>query len=131
MYLMKRRSGFTIIELVFIIVVFGVAFVFFFLQKLNLDAISRDDQRKTAINAMYYNLEEFHTDNSFYPEEISEDNLKAMDPSLFTDPLGINLGKEGSSYAYEATDCKESKCKHYTLRATLEKEDDYVKKSRN
>ena len=56
----------------------------------------RDEQRKEALNAMYYALEEgFHAKNGYYPEKISEENLKVMDPSLFTDPNGVNLGREG------------------------------------
>ena len=97
-----------------------------------MDAMQRDEQRKESINAMYYALEEgFYPANGYYPESISEDNLKVMDPALFTDPYGINLGVEGSSYAYEAADCEDGKCQEYTLRAILEKEDDYIKKNRN
>ena len=64
-------------------------------------------------------------------EKISEENLKVMDPSLFTDPSGINLGREGSSYSYEAANCSNGKCKEYTLKAQMEKEDTYIKKNRS
>ena len=105
--------------------------VLFFLQKTNMEAMQRDERRKEAINAMYYALEEgFHAANGYYPETISEDNLKVMNPALFTDPLGINLGVEGSSYSYEPANCENGKCQEYTLRAVLEKEEDYIKKSR-
>ena len=91
----------------------------------------RDEQRKEAINAMYYALEEgFYAENGYYPEEISEENLKVMDPQLFTDPYGVNLGREGSSLVYEPANCENAKCKEYTLRAVLEKEDEYIKKNR-
>ena len=128
---MKRKSGFTIIELSIVIIFAGLLLVLFFLQKVNTDAMHRDEQRKEAINAMYYALEEgFFTENGYYPESISEENLKVMDPQLFTDPDGINLGIEGSSYTYEPANCENGKCKEYTLRATLEKEDEYIKKNR-
>ena len=91
----------------------------------------RDEQRKETINAMYYALEEgFYASNGYYPEEISEENLKVMDPELFTDPYGLNLGTEGSTYSYEPANCDNGKGKEYTLRATLEKEDEYIKKNR-
>jgi hypothetical protein len=81
---------------------------------------------------MYYALEEaFYVENGYYPEEISEENLKTIDPALFTDPWGLNVGVEGSSYRYEPTGCIEEQCKAYTLRAILEKEDVYIKQSRN
>lgn len=128
---MKRERGFTILELVVVIFFASLLLILFFLQKLNLDAMHRDEQRKEAINAMYYALEEgFYAKNGYYPENISEENLKVMDPSLFTDPSGINLGQEDSDYTYEAANCTNGKCKEYTLKARLEKEDTYIKKNR-
>ena len=128
---MKRERGFTILELVVVIFFASLLLILFFLQKLHLDAMHRDEQRKEAINAMYYALEEgFHAKNGYYPENISEENLKVMDPSLFTDPSGINLGQEDSDYTYEAANCTNGKCKEYTLKARLEKEDTYIKKNR-
>ncbi|MBR3179955.1 hypothetical protein IKF57_00275 [Candidatus Saccharibacteria bacterium] len=62
---------------------------------------------------------------------ISEENIRVIDPALWTDPMGVNLGTEGSSYTYEAANCKDGKCKEYILKATLEKEDTYVKYNRN
>ena len=126
------KKGFTVIELLVVIVVFGLATVLFFMQKFDYDATKRDERRKTAINAMFYNLEEsFYSENNYYPEKISEENLKVVDPQLFTDPFGINLGDEASSYRYEPTDCKDQKCASYTLRATMERENDFIKKSRH
>ena len=128
----KTKRGFTIIELVVVIFFASLLLVLFFLQKLNLDAMHRDEQRKEAINAMYYALEEgFHTKNGYYPEKISEENLTVMDPSLFTDPGGVNLGREGSTYSYEPANCSNGKCKEYTLKAQMEKEDTYIKKNRS
>lgn len=128
----KSKSGFTVLELVIVILFVSLAVVLFFVQKMNIDAMSRDDQRKTAINAMYYSLEEgFFTKNGYYPEEISEDNLTTMDPALFTDPSGINLGEDGSSYSYQPANCEDGQCREYTLRAVLEKEEDYIKKNRS
>ena len=128
---MKAKKGFTVPELLIVALFASLLVVLFFVQKANVDAMNRDDDRKTAINAMYYSLEEgFYKENGYYPEEISEEVLKMMDPALFTDPLGMNLGTEGSSYSYEAANCSEGKCKAYILRAVLEKEDIYIKKNR-
>lgn len=129
---MKKKSGFTLIELIIVIVFASLALILFFVQKMNMDAMNRDDHRKTAINAMYYGLEEgYFTKNGYYPETISEENLTVIDPNLFTDPSGIVLGENGCSYLYEAANCEDGKCKEYTLRAILEKEEDYIKENRN
>ena len=130
---MEERKGFTLLEILIVGAFAALLVVLFFIQKSNVDAMDRDEQRKIAINAMYYSLEEdFYARNKYYPETISEENLKTMDPELFTDPLGYNLGVAGSSYSYEPADCdSEGHCKQYTLKAVLEKEDAYVKKSRS
>ena len=129
---MKKKSGFTLIELIIVIVFASLALILFFVQKVNMDAMSRDEHRKIAINAMYYGLEEgYFTKNGYYPETISESNLTVIDPNLFTDPSGVILGENGCSYLYEAANCEDGKCKEYTLRAILEKEEDYIKKNRN
>ena len=129
---MKKKSGFTIVELLVVATFATLALILFFVQKANVDAMGRDDDRKTAINAMYYALEEgFYAQNKYYPETISEENLKYLDPALFTDPMGVNLGVDGSSYTYEPANCTNGKCKEYILKAVLEKEDLYIKRNRN
>lgn len=138
---MKQR-GFTVIELLVVIVFLIFAGVLFVIQKNNLEVAARDDKRKTAINAMYYGLEEsFFKQNGYYPAEINEKNLTTLDSALFTDPNGIELGQTTetyndeevsvqSDYRYEPTNCSDNKCKSYSLRADLEAEADYVKKNR-
>ena len=129
---MNTKKGFTIIELLIVTVFTSLLLILFFVQKSNLDAMRRDEDRKTAINAMYYALEEsFYKDHGYYPESISEENIKVIDPALWTDPLGFNLGDPMGSYFYEPANCKDGKCKEYTLKAELEKEDTYTKYNRN
>ena len=126
------KKAFTVPELLVVCAFASLLLVLFFIQKSNVDAMSRDEKRKTAINAMYYALEEsFYAQNKYYPESISEDVLTVIDPELFTDPNGLYINTDLSSYSYEATNCKDSKCKSYTLRAELEKEDSYIKRNRN
>lgn len=129
---MNKKSGFTILEIIIVGVFATLLLVLFFIQKSNLDAFDRDEARKTAINAMYYALEEdFYKDHKYYPEEISEENIKVIDPALWTDPLGFNLGDPSGSYFYEPANCDNGKCQEYTLKANLEKEDAYIKYNRN
>ena len=128
---MYHRRGFTIIELIIVATFASLLFILFFIQKSNVDAINRDADRKTAINAMYYALEEsFYKDHGYYPEQISEDNITVIDPALWTDPLGFNLGDSLSSYHYDPANCSDGKCKEYILRADLEKESAFIKTNR-
>lgn len=91
----SRQSGFTVIELIFVAVVLTIAGIVTFVQLNNLSIANRDAQRKTAINAMYYALEEvYYKLNKSYPETLTSATLPSVDPELFTDPDGFTLGKE-------------------------------------
>ena len=126
------RRGFTIIELLFIIVLLGAASILFFVQKNNLEVAGRDETRKTAINSMYYGLENvYYKTNGYYPRTIDTKTLPSVDPDLFKDPSGVTLGEANSNYRYEPSDCNGDQCRSYTLRTTLENEADYVKTSLN
>lgn len=128
---MRHKKGFTIIELIIVATFVGLLFILFFVQKSNLDAYERDEDRKTAINAMYYALEEsFYKEHGYYPETISEKNITVIDPALWTDPSGYNLGDPKSSYSYQPADCDNGRCQKYILKADLEKEAAFIKTNR-
>lgn len=129
---MKSKKGFTLLELTIVGAFAALLLIIFFIQKSNVEAMNRDDDRKSAINAMYYALENYYYPKyGYYPSEINEEVLPVIDPEYFTDPLGVNLGIEGTSYSYEVANCNsENHCKEFTLRAVLEKEDNYIKKGK-
>lgn len=130
---MKKTSGFTVIELLVIIVVVAVGTWLFFNEKATVEGIQRDSQRKIAINAMYYSLEEvFYDKNHYYPQTIDSKTLRSVDPVLFSDPNGIALGTNGSDYRYETTGCTtDGHCTGYTLQSSMERESAYVKTNRS
>ena len=129
---MKRKDGFTVIELVIVVAFLGIASVMLLSQRANLVATHRDDQRKASISAMYYNLEEvYFAKNGYYPTSIDAETLPAMDPELFTDPSSFKLGDPESNYRYEASQCTDEKCQKYSLRSSLEREADFIKTNRN
>lgn len=130
---MKRtHRGFTVIELLIVIVLLAVGSWLFFSEKARVTAVQRDAARKVAINAMYYNLEEiFYPANHYYPTSIDSKTLRAMDPALFIDPTGIKLGTSGADYRYDGIGCStDGKCTGYTLRSSMERENDYEKTNR-
>lgn len=129
---MKSTRGFTVIELLIVATLFVVASVVFFVQKNNFEVAARDEARKTSINALYYGLEEvYFKANNTYPRTISSEALPSVDPGQFKDPSGVKIGESDSDFRYESFDCSGDSCKSYTLRTTLENEDDFVKESRN
>lgn len=126
------QRGFTVVELMSAIVLLFFIGVVFWTQKNNIAVAARDDDRKTAINSMYYTLEEvYYPTNKSYPRTLSAKILPSVDPAMFKDPDGAVLGKGDSDYRYEPTDCLGDVCKGYTLRTSLENEATFVKTSRH
>lgn len=129
---MKRQRGFTVIEILIAIIFLAFAGTLFYVQKRGLEVASRDNDRKVAINAMYYNLEEvYYPAHSSYPKAISAANLKAMDPELFKDPNSVAVGDQTSNYRYEPSGCVVDVCQSYSLRTILEAEADFIKTARH
>lgn len=94
----SRQSGFTVIELIIVAVIFLVAGALIFIQVNNLKIANQDDTRKTAINAMYYALEEvYYKQHHSYPQTLTAATLPSVDPALFTDPDGFTLGQDALS----------------------------------
>ncbi len=147
----QSQAGFTVIELIVVIIIAAAASILFFIQNNNLRAAKLDTQRKTAINAMYYDLEKvFYPKNGYYPVELSSETLTAVDPDLLVDTNGNKIDEKLdlsglsdeekksmesvdthlSEYTYEPINCStDGKCKSYTLRVSLTNEGDYIKKS--
>jgi len=127
---MKQR-GFTVLELLAVIVLLLVIGSVFWTQKSNIETATRDDKRKITINAMYYSLEEvYYPANKAYPKTLSTSTLPSVDKKLFNDPNGIEINKANSDYSYEGKNCSNDSCKSYILYAHLENEADYEKHSR-
>jgi hypothetical protein len=124
------QRGFTVIELLVVVVLFAATGTIFAFQWQDLHANFRDNQRKTATNAIHYNLEKvYHQKNGYYPEFINEDTMNTLDKGLLKDPEGRNIGTKDSDLRYEPVGCDDGKCSGYTLRAKLEKEAEFVKKN--
>lgn len=140
---MSKSAGFTIIELLVIVTLFLSMCGLFLYQKGNIEATARDDRRKADINTLYHNLEKvYYAENKSYPDTLNTDTLPAIQPDTFKDPSGITINElrtnddvlgstTRSTYTYEPTNCKNKQCTGYTLRADLEKEADYIRKSQH
>ena len=138
---MRKSLGFTSIELLVVVVLFLSMCGLFLYQKNTVEAAARDDRRKADINTLHHNLEKvYYAKNKSYPDTLDTKSLPAVQPDTFKDPAGITVNElriddellgvtTRSTYTYEPTDCKDKQCSGYTLRASLEKEADYVRKS--
>lgn len=122
-------GGFTIIELLVVIAVFTGLATLGISNIRTLRAENRDETTKADINAIYYQLESYYEKNNHYPESISEDVLKGIDPESLKDKNGVSLNEEGSLYTYRSMNCSDKKCKRYDITGQLEREAPYTKQS--
>lgn len=130
--LKKRQSGFTVLELIVTIVFLIVVGTIFYVQNRDLKIDKNDSLRKTAVNSIYYDLEDvYYPANKAYPERLTADQLKGIDPALLKDPEGVEVGDPKSQYHYEPKDCQNGLCKSYKLWADMEHEATVTKTSRN
>lgn len=141
--LKKRNEGFTIVELLIVIVVIGILAVLVLNTFQGVQGRARDTERKTDINAIHTQLEVFYNDNGYYlalPADINATNLPGLSDDAIEDPDKDGVGTTGDAVDYiynalpdgcdNATDATE--CGGYTLEAVLEEEDtNYNKNSLN
>jgi len=125
----SQQSGFTIIELIVSIVAISAISILTLTNIRGVRAEKRDDERKSDVNSMYYQLESFHETNGYYPQTFDVKTLKGVDPESLVDTGGNTINTAGSLYTYSPIDCAEKKCKSFELKATLEKEAPYIKLS--
>lgn len=128
---MKTMSGFSVVEVLMALVLLGFVGAIAFDRYGAVRTIHRDQQRKTAMNAIHHNLEEIvRPALGGYPRTISSAQLTAIDPSYLKDPTGDSIGQADSDYRYEPTGCGGGDvCKGYRLTAKLEGESDFVRTS--
>ncbi|HET7629910.1 MAG TPA: hypothetical protein VFK03_00910, partial [Candidatus Saccharimonadales bacterium] len=86
---MRKAQGFTVVEVIFVIIVLLVAGLVFWHQKNVISGKDRDLNRKTAINAISYSLDNvYFAKNHYYPESLTDKTFTVIDPELLKDPAG-------------------------------------------
>jgi general secretion pathway protein G len=144
---LKLQKGFTIVELLIVIVVIGILATLVIVTFTGIQQKARNTKRQTDVNALNSHVEAFYAQNGYYPTLAHMNdatwrgtNIKGLDPSALKDPKGsaqtLVAAPAASSYAYAVTtdtngDCSadETTCAKFTLTATLEGGGTYVKQS--
>lgn len=138
--LRKRQSGFTIVELLIVIIIIGILATLVIVQFTNQQKKARDTQRKTDINAISSQLEAYYAENGAYPLDVAGVTaMPGMKTEATTSPNDIALsatapaaGKANDRYSYTATDCDTEGCNNYSVSAWLEADDElFTKASEN
>jgi prepilin-type N-terminal cleavage/methylation domain-containing protein len=135
--LQADRGGFTIVELLIVIVVIGILAALVIVTYNGIQQKARDTERKTDIKAVQGHLEAYWADNAKYPTLTNVNdtafrtaNFKGLDSASFADPKNAASQQlcgaaTASCYGYVVTPsgCDNGAggdCTNYTLTADLE-----------
>lgn len=154
---LKQQKGFTIVELLIVIVVIGILATLVIVTFTGIQQKARNTKRQTDINAIQSHLEAYKATSGYYPSLANmndqgtggatwiSQNMKGLDPDALKDPkytgtmanaLTSTVPSAAGQYAYQpvndaGTSCESdaTTCSSYTLTSVLEGGGTYVKKS--
>jgi len=152
----ERSSGFTIIELLIVVVVLGLLIAIVLTTYSGIQVKQRNLTRQNDIQDIQKQLEAFYSQNGYYPslKDINnvtwrDKNMTNLSPSDMIDPSAKDKNTADATlatqpakdvFAYKVTDSngnscesKDTNCAEYTLTATFEGkvngQSTYVKKN--
>ncbi len=137
--LKKRQSGFTIVELLIVIVVIGILAALVITTYGGIQSKARNSKRQVDLQSLQTQIEAFYSQNGYYPSLTDMNsgawrtiNMKSLDVGAMTDPSNPGVSTLVTapvlkSYAYAVTDnanasCEstDTTCAKYTLTASYE-----------
>lgn len=123
--LLKKQGGFTLLELLIVIVIIGILAVLIIPNLVSGPQRARDSQRKTDVRNIKTSLETYYNDNNSYPTASTwkTDLSAGTTPYMKTVPADP---KGGADYTYtpSPSGCAAGACTSYTLSTTLENKND-------
>ena len=144
--LKNKSKGFTIVELLIVIVVIGILATLVIVTFTGIQQKARNSQRQTDINALDSHIEAYNASNGYYPtlanlndSTFRTTNMKGLDPAALQDPKDSSATPQlvatptASRYSYEVSpsgcDNVTTTCDSFILTANLEGGGTYIKKS--
>ena len=145
----RKQQGFTIVELLIVIVVIGILAALVITTFTGIQQKARNTERNTDIKALHGQIEAYYAQNGRYPTLANLNdstwrtaNVKGLDGEALKDPKGsastLAAAAAANTYSYavtasDATACDNSTkdCAQYTLTATLEGGGTFTKSNLN
>jgi len=137
----RNNEGFTIVELLIVIVVIGILALLVITTYSGIQAKARNSKRQTDIQSLQTQLEAYFSQNGHYPSRTDMNtaawlstNMKSLDQNALIDPSNATQSKTllatpaAKSYSFAvfqsdgSTSCEsdDTGCAVYTLTATYE-----------
>lgn len=136
MSLKLKQQGFTIVELLIVIVVIGILAALVITTFTGIQQRARNTERETDIKAIHGQVEAYYAQNGRYPTMANindstwrSTNMKGLDAEALKDPKGssqaLAASPSSTQYGYDATpancdNASNGDCTGYTLTANLE-----------
>lgn len=152
MALTRKQQGFTIVELLIVIVVIGILAALVITTFTGIQQKARNTERTTDIKALHGQVEAYYAQNGKYPtlDNMNDStwrgtNMKGLDQEALKDPKNssgtpYNLASAAAAdvYSYDvkasddtACDNSAKDCAKYTLTATYEGGGTFTKSNLN
>jgi type II secretion system protein G len=145
--LQSKQRGFTIVELLIVIVVIGILAALVITTFTGIQQKARNTERQTDVKAIHGQVEAYYAQNGRYPtlgnlndSTWRASNMKGLDPEALKDPKGTaqtltdTAGANAYSYAVTPSNCDNGSngdCTGYTLTATYEGGGTFAKSNLN
>lgn len=145
--LKKRNQGFTIVELLIVIVVIGILALLVITTYSGIQAKARNSKRTSDVKSLQTHVEAYFSQTGYYPSRADLNspswratNVKSLDPQAIKDPSSscdpspstgsstcLVASPQAKAYSYAVTDASgnscesdDTTCAKYTLTATYE-----------
>lgn len=138
MTIKNKQQGFTIVELLIVIVVIGILAALVITTFTGIQQKARDTERQTDIKALQGQIEAYYAQKGNYPTRTNVNdgtwrstNMKGLDAEALKDPKGatqtLAAAVSSTQYRYDVLNASDASCEadettcvKYTLEADME-----------